>query len=198
MKMTKVEKLLVNSRRKADKNIKIAEQLFNQIDISKIEKGLEVGCGIGMLSSYLVKKYNWELTGIDLDPEQIAIAKKNNIRHKNLKFLKSDVKKLPFEESKFDIVLCFDVMHHIPHWKEALKEISRVLKPGSFFILSDIAMPKLIVFKNLFKNYGGFYSVDDITEYLKENNFEVAYKEKLKGGIVVKHFRIIFRKIYQQ
>jgi len=159
---------------------------------------LEVGCGIGMLTSYLVNKYNWELTGIDLDTEQIAIAKKNNIGHKNLKFLKADIKNLPFEESKFDLVLCFDVMHHIPYWEEALKEISRVLKPGGFFILNDVAIPKLMIVKNLLKNHCGFYSVDDITECLKRNNLKIAYKEKPKGGIVAKHFRIIFRKIYQQ
>jgi len=65
--------MYVNGR-KAKKNMKIAERFFGQIDLSNVEKVLEVGCGI-VVASYLAKKHKWNVTGIDLDPEQIERAK---------------------------------------------------------------------------------------------------------------------------
>jgi len=75
MKISKLEKMFVNRKKEAEKNIKIAEQLFSRLDLSNVKKALEVGCGIGVVASYLAKKYKWNVTGIDLDPEQIERAK---------------------------------------------------------------------------------------------------------------------------
>ena len=69
MKMIKLEKIFVNASART-RNIKVIERLFSQINLSNVKKVLEVGCGIGVLSPYLTEKYKWEVTGIDLDPEQ--------------------------------------------------------------------------------------------------------------------------------
>jgi len=66
MKLTKIEKVLVNASA-GTRNIKVTEKLFNQIDLTNVKKILEIGCGVGVLSSYLAEKYKWEVTGIDLD-----------------------------------------------------------------------------------------------------------------------------------
>jgi len=42
MKISKIEKMFVNRRKEAEKNIKIAERLFSQIDLSNVKKVLEV------------------------------------------------------------------------------------------------------------------------------------------------------------
>ena len=76
MKIGKLEKLWVNSKWQSNKNIKIADPLFDQVSIDNVKKVLEVGCGNGVLSSYLAEKYGWNVTGIDIDPEQIEIAKR--------------------------------------------------------------------------------------------------------------------------
>jgi tocopherol O-methyltransferase len=106
MKMSKLEKIFVNPSAHA-RNIKVIEQLFSQIDLSNVKKVLEVGCGIGVLSSYLAEKYKWEVTGIDLDPEQIEKAKNDHRENKYLKFLEADATKLPFGDSGFDMVSMF-------------------------------------------------------------------------------------------
>ena len=66
MRMSTLEKKFVNSRRQAEKNIRIAERLFGEIDSSNVKRVLEVGCGVGMFTSYLAEKYKWDITGIDL------------------------------------------------------------------------------------------------------------------------------------
>lgn len=193
MKLSKLEKKFVNSKKQAEKNIEIAEQLFSQIDLNNIKKALEVGCGIGVLASYLAKKYKWDFIGIDLDSEQVERARNDNIKYENLKFFEADVTNLPFVNSEFDMVLSFDVLHHIPCWDRALDEISRVLKPNGFYIFNDLAFSKLRLLKRLLKNYMAFYAMDDIINHLKRNNFEIVYK--LKPVIIFKHYNIVFRKI---
>jgi len=192
MKMTKLEKMFVNRRKEAEKNIEIAERLFSQIDLSNTKKALEVGCGIGVLSSYLAKKYKRDLTGIDLDPEQIERARKDNTEDENLRFFEADVTKLPFADSEFDMVLSFDVLHLIPSWDKALNEISRVLRPKGFYTLNDLALPKFLrILGGLAKSSGGFFAVDDIINHLERNSFEVIYEEKQKIDIFVRHFSIV-------
>jgi len=194
MKMGKLEKKFVNSIKQAEKNKEIAERLFSQIELNNVKRVLEVGCGIGKLSSYLAKKYKWEVTGIDLDPEQVERARKDYKGIENLIFLEADATRLPFEDGEFDIILSFNVLHHIPYWNKALEEINRVLKSKGFYILNDLAFPEIIVriFKNSFKNYFGIYTVDDIIGISKRVDFEVTYKEKPNVNILMRQFNIVF------
>lgn len=190
MKISKLEKTLVN--RTAKRNIKIAERLFSRIDLSNVKKALEVGCGIGVVSSYLVEKYKWNVTGIDLDREQIERAKYNNMENEYLRFLEADVTELPYGNSEFDMVLSFDILHHIPNYDKAIEEIGRVLRPKGFYILSDLALPRFTarIFKNL-----GVFAMDDIINHLKRYNFETVYEEKPKIKIpTMTHFSIVSQK----
>jgi len=191
MRISKLEKMFVNRKKESEKNIKIAERLFSQIDSSDVKNVLEVGCGIGVVSSYLAEKYKWNITGIDLDPEQIERAKNDNKENEYLRFFEADVTELPYANSGFDMVLSFDVLHHIPNYDRAIEEISRVLKQNGFYILNDLVLPRFTA--RIFKNYGVF-AVDDIINYLKRNKFEVVYKEMPKLKIPVGHFLIVSQK----
>lgn len=50
--------------------------------------------------------------------------------------LVSDIASIPVKDMSFDNILCSEVFEHIPHPIEALKEFSRILKPGGKLILS--------------------------------------------------------------
>lgn len=49
--------------------------------------------------------------------------------------VKMDVHQIPFEDNRFDVVLCNHVLEHVRDDIQAMKEIYRVLKPGGFAIL---------------------------------------------------------------
>ncbi len=69
MKMGKLEKKFVNSKRHSQTNIKLIEQSFDCIDLQNITYVLEIGCGAGITAAHLQNKYNMSIVGTDVDPE---------------------------------------------------------------------------------------------------------------------------------
>lgn len=49
--------------------------------------------------------------------------------------VKMDIHQIPFEENRFDVVLCNHVLEHVANDIKAMSEIRRVLKPGGWAIL---------------------------------------------------------------
>jgi len=47
-----------------------------------------------------------------------------------------DITKLSFADTSFEIVLCFDVLEHVPDFRSALKEFYRVLDAGGQLVIS--------------------------------------------------------------
>ncbi len=101
----------------------------------KIYKGkiLDIGCGNGRDSIFLAKK-GYEVVGIDITPKAIALAKKNGLKTKNLKFIVADAEKLPFKDGSFDSVYSAGVFH-CTNLNKSLKEVVRVLKYGGAGII---------------------------------------------------------------
>ena len=196
MKMTRIEKKFVNSKRHAQKNVELIERLFRHLDLTEMTRVLEIGCGVGVVSAHLNGKYEMTVTGIDLDSEQIGMAKKYIKEHEELKFFKADATKLSFDDHEFDMVLSMFVIHHVSDWDRALGEVNRVIRSNGYFVFHDIACSRFAtrVLGRLFKRFGGaIYTIDDIIQFLARNDFEVVYREKPKGTIM-KEYSIVFRK----
>ena len=109
-----------------------------------------------------------------------------------MKFIEADATELPYGNNEYDLVLSFDVLHHIPNWDVVVEEINRILKPEGLYILSDLAYSGL-TFKTL-RNYLGKYmslfTVDEFTNCLKNNNFDIIY-EKISNYIFLRNISIV-------
>lgn len=184
MKMTRIEKRFVNRQKKSERNIKKLELALEHIAIENINMVIELGCGIGYVSHYLADTYNWRVYGTDYDEEQIQIANKIQPNIDLLSFQVEDAAKLSFSDSSFDLVFSQYVFHHIPNWENAIKEISRVLRPGGYFIWLDLTFPRII--KNIFlpfvKNYG-LYTINDIKKAFEVHEFKEIYQEQSAHGL---------------
>ena len=102
MKMVKIEKWFINSPQHADQVINRAEKLLHYTNVKEKQNLLEVGCGIGAVSRYLAKKYFLNVTGVDIDPEQIKLARESIDDMPNIRFLEADATALPFPDGNFD------------------------------------------------------------------------------------------------
>lgn len=91
---------------------------------------LEIGCGIGTLTSLLVKKAKHVLA-VDISPESIEIARKKLSTASNLSLLVSDMSDFDKDE-RFDFIVLPDVLEHIPveQHERLFSHIQKHLKPG--------------------------------------------------------------------
>jgi SAM-dependent methyltransferase len=44
---------------------------------------------------------------------------------------------LPYRDGVLDAVFGFGVLHHLPDWRQGVREIARVLKPGGIYFLEE-------------------------------------------------------------
>lgn len=99
-------------------------------------KTLEVAIGTALNLPHYPEDV--ELTGIDLSPEMLEIARGRAAQlGKSLDLHEGDAHKLPFEDESFDTVVCTYSLCNIPDPQQAVNEMQRVLKPGARLILVD-------------------------------------------------------------
>lgn len=123
----------------------------------KDPKVLEIGCGTGILSEFILKKNpSLNIKGIDISPEAIKVAREKMSKYKNVNFKVGSVTKSPYASESFDLVIGNSVLHHLD-LKPALREIRRVLKTGGkiWFCEPNIINPQIFFEKNipLFKTF---------------------------------------------
>jgi ubiquinone/menaquinone biosynthesis C-methylase UbiE len=141
MKMGRVEKLFVNNDGHSQGVGRYAEKLLRSMDFEAGGKYLDVGCGNGAAPIHIAQTFGLDVTGIDVDPEQIEAAQARGQGIDNARFMTMDSTQLPFSEGEFDIIFTNKVTHHIPNWQDAMAEMVRVLKPGGYLIYSDFVLP---------------------------------------------------------
>lgn len=103
------------------------------------QRVLEIGCGRGVGIEILLSLGAEHVTGFDLDPKMIALAQKRLAKYGNrVRVSVGDAEAIDAPDASFDAVVDYGVIHHIPQWQKALKEIARVLKPGGVFYFEDL------------------------------------------------------------
>lgn len=100
---------------------------------------LEVGCGRGVGIEILLALGAAHITGFDLDPKMIALAEKRIAKFGDrARVFAGDAEAIDAPDAGFDAVVDYGIIHHIPNWPEALREIARVLRPGGAFYFEDL------------------------------------------------------------
>lgn len=90
---------------------------------------LDAGCGSGGTMEYM-ETYGSTL-GVDVSEDMLE-----HCRKKGLQVQRASITQLPFEDHRFDVVLCLDVLEHLPEDRQAIEELKRVVKPGGLLVLS--------------------------------------------------------------
>lgn len=108
---------------------KLIKQHVQQL---KPKRLLDAGCGKGYTGKSVLK-YCKEYYGFDLSSTAVKIAQK---RLENGNFEVGSITKLPYENEYFDCVICSEVLEHIPNYKIAISELSRVTRFGKNIIVT--------------------------------------------------------------
>lgn len=143
MKLTRFEKWLVNSPQRARNVEQTALALFEHINLPPQPRCLEIGCGQGTVTRLLVERFGAQAVATDFDPEQVTVAQERLADlGERVEFRVVDARAMPFDDAQFDGVFSFGVLHHIlGGWRQAIAETARVLKPGGWFVFTDMILP---------------------------------------------------------
>src|SRR3989338_7233675 len=91
---------------------------------------LDVGCGAGHYLRSLRREHPFPFSydGADVTPNYIRLAKKAYADDPLAHFRVAPVEKLPYAAKSFDIVLCCNVLLHLPAIVKPLRELWRVTR----------------------------------------------------------------------
>jgi SAM-dependent methyltransferase len=110
---------------------------LDRLGLSRGRRALDAGCGSGRtldaLPGYAA------VAGVDAAPAAVRLARARG--HADVHV--GRVEALPFDPASFDLVLCLDVLEHIPDDGSALRELRRVTEPGGHLVVTAPAYPAL-------------------------------------------------------
>lgn len=109
-----------------------------KLHFSRGPRTLDAGCGTGRLLAPL-QRAGWNTWGVDVSKEMLKRARENGADS----LLRGDLRRLPLPDKKFDSALVVQVLHLIPDYKEALREICRVAKVSLLAVATEGEGPSL-------------------------------------------------------
>jgi len=111
---------------------KVADFLADEGQLRGDQRLLEIGVGTGRLA-LPVCRHVAQVIGVDL-----AVPMLRRLLDKRadepIGVLRGDVTRLPLPDDSFDRALTMHIFHLIEDWRAALRELSRVLRPGALLI----------------------------------------------------------------
>ena len=102
------------------------------------ERVLDVACGTGIVvrAALPVVGPNGRVTGADLSPAMLAVARTRVPDEAPVEWYEASAEALPFSDAAFDLVLCQQGLQFFPDKPGAIREFRRVLAPGGRVALS--------------------------------------------------------------
>lgn len=129
------------ARKPLDPEIANLETVLDRLGATRgRKKVLEAGCG----SLTHVRFEDPYVVGIDISREQLA--RNSGLREA----ICDDLQTWDPPLSEFDVVVCWDVLEHLPAPRRALANLIRAAKPGGFLIL---ALPNVFSIKGLIAKF---------------------------------------------
>ena len=113
-------------------------------------KIVDLATGTGDLALALQKKLpDAEVTGVDFLPEMLELAQSKGLR----KTVLADAMKLPFRDGSFDCVTIAFGLRNMENWRDALVEMSRVLKRDGRLLVLEFSLPTASIVRTIYRFY---------------------------------------------
>ena len=109
--------------------------ILSLADIRENAHILDVGCGTGILESYLLPYRPRQITAIDISPEMIAQARlKYEAEADTIRFREQDV--MDIREEVFDYMLIYSVYPHFPEPRKMIRQAAALLRRGGRLVIA--------------------------------------------------------------
>jgi demethylmenaquinone methyltransferase / 2-methoxy-6-polyprenyl-1,4-benzoquinol methylase len=122
----------------------------NMVASWRPRKIVDLATGTGDLALAVQKKLpDAEVTGVDFLPEMLELARRKGVR----KTILADAMKLPFPDASFDCVTIAFGLRNMENWRDALVEMSRVLKRDGRLLVLEFSLPTVSIVRTIYRFY---------------------------------------------
>jgi len=124
------------------RGLEATEELADLLTVAPEDHILDIGSGIGGPARYIARRFGARITGIDLTAEFCEVARQLTQMlglEDRLDFKQGDATAMPFADASFDGAYSMNVSMNIADKAGFYAEIHRVLRPGGWLVLSELA-----------------------------------------------------------
>jgi ubiquinone/menaquinone biosynthesis C-methylase UbiE len=195
MEMSRLEKVFVNRAAKGRWNVRRLRKRLETFSLEGVREVLEIGCGRGDVSAWLADAHPAvRVTGVDVDPGQVALARRVHGRSERLRFVQGDAARLPLADACADLIVAHHVFHHLPEWKDAVGETARVLRPGGAMLWLDLAVPGIVRDAlRPFARKSGLFTLPEVEAAFSLRGLRPAARRAVRTGPLVHHDLVLRR-----
>ncbi len=163
MKLNSIERAAMNNPIRAAHQHHREAAWFRRLASGDLagQKVLEIGCGRGVGAEVLLDRLEADhVTPFDLDDTMVELARRR-LHGRPVSLSVGDACDISQSAASHDTVVDFGIIHHVPHWQQAIAEIARVLRPGGLLLFEEV--PRHMLDTWAFRTF---------TVHPRENRFE--------------------------
>jgi len=121
----------------------VADSILKASDVKPGSTVVDVGCGTGFLTRQAIMNTQGKgrVVGVDLSPSMLEKAEGNlgNLAlHGSVEFRVGDAENIPVQDDFADAVVGNMILHHCAKPKQAVLEMTRILKEGGKVAVADL------------------------------------------------------------
>ena len=124
------------------RGLEATEDMAGLLQVAETDHILDVGSGLGGPARYMARRFGCRVSGVDLTAEfcdvarhltaLLGLAERVSIAH-------GDALTMPFGDAAFDGAYSMNVSMNIADKRALYRDIHRVLRPGAWLMLSEVA-----------------------------------------------------------
>lgn len=157
------------------------EWVYEQCEIKKGEKILELGCGSGALwSRNICRLPQVKIMLTDISSGMIKDVNKNLGSDKHFKYRVMDAHYIDADDGTYDEVVANHLLFYLEDLDKVLKEIKRVLKPGGRLVCSTYGREHMKEINELVRDFDNriVLSADNLYDIFGKENGEKILKKR--------------------
>lgn len=151
---------------------------------------IEIGCGRGGFACWLASQQprSSEIVAADFSPIAVRKGKLFSAERglTRIRWEVMDIEAIAHEDASFDTVISCETIEHVPHPQKALRELSRILRPGGRLFLTT---PNYMGLLGLYRIYLGLSGRTYTEEGQPINHFMLLPHTRsmvVKAGLKIK------------
>jgi SAM-dependent methyltransferase len=116
---------------------RIAEIIWERMDLSAADRILDLGCGEGWACRTLAQRapQGCLIMGVDISDEMIRLAGKKSRGFSNVTYHRGQAQEIPTRGDYFTKIVSIEAFYYFPRQDEVLRELSRIMQPGGHLYL---------------------------------------------------------------